>query len=53
MLLLGVTWMNPSFLQASHDQAVRLNRVCEAAFPLPKHFVKTVPWGRGIAGVGR
>lgn len=38
--------------QAAHDQVVRLNRVCGAAFPVPRQFVGGVPWESGVDGVG-
>lgn len=37
--------------QAAHDQVVRLNRVCGAAFPVPRQFVGGVPWEGGVDGV--
>lgn len=37
-------------MKAAHDQAVKLNRVCGPAFPLPQQFVTGVPWDEAAAG---
>ncbi|CAN0552221.1 unnamed protein product, partial [Ectocarpus sp. 12 AP-2014] len=46
-----------TIFQAAHDQVVRLNQVCGAAFPVPRQFVGRVPWdsdgdGGGGDGIG-
>ncbi|CAN0246868.1 unnamed protein product, partial [Ectocarpus fasciculatus] len=40
-----------TIFQAAHDQVVRLNRVCGAAFPVPRQFAGGVPWESGVDGV--
>ncbi|CAN0370339.1 unnamed protein product, partial [Ectocarpus sp. 8 AP-2014] len=41
-----------TIFQAAHDQVVRLNQVCGAAFPVPRQFVGGVPWDSDGDGVG-
>ncbi|CAM9858736.1 unnamed protein product, partial [Ectocarpus sp. 4 AP-2014] len=41
-----------TIFQAAHDQVVRLNQVCGAAFPVPRQFVGGVPWASDGGGGG-